>query len=98
MRLTLSRPGQSRSTFRCACRNSSSRPGFTLKRTELNAAMMPSRCGEGHHHSCGRTSAEVCSEDQDGDEQEADREGCSEQPQVFDDRLARALVAKARQA
>src|SRR4030095_4466594 len=39
MRLACFRPGQLRSTLRCASRNSWSRPGFTLKRTALNAVI-----------------------------------------------------------
>src|SRR4051794_30184734 len=66
-------PDQFLSTFRCASMNSSSRPGFTCNRTQLNAVMtaLPASCD-----------GEDALADQDGNEQEAGGKGRCEQLEV----------------
>src|SRR5205085_8097842 len=75
MMFALRMPGQLRSTRRCASRNSSSRPGFTLNRTALNAVMM----------ALPRVRTAGGLADQDGDEQKAGQESRSEQFEVAAD-------------
>src|SRR4051794_1753641 len=68
-------PDQFLSTFRCASMNSSSRPGFTWNRTQLNAVMtaLPASCD-----------GEDALADQDGNEQEAGGKDRYEQFEVID--------------